>query len=797
MARTRIAVVVSLAAALAIGACARIALRPPVAVDPLPRTVSFRGEVQPLLDRRCVVCHSCYNAPCQLKLGSYEGTDRGASKLRVYDSARLDNQAPTRLFFDAHTTADWRSKGFFSVTSSTAARPLNDSTMLQLLEAKRQHPEVRGSYHPEADDLTCAADSRELSRFLHRHPERGMPFGFPALEPAEHALLATWLEQGAPGPTADELAALTAPSPAAASRIGKWEAFLNQEDAKHTMTARYLYEHFFLAHLVFSDVDPSQFFELVRSTTPPGEPIDVIATVRPYDPPPVERFFYRFRRLHETLVHKTHMVVEFTDETYDRYQELFIDVPWLEPPYVVPLDDDSGANAFLVYAQIPTQSRYRFMLDHSKYFIQSFMQGPVCKGQVALNVIRDHFWVLFLDPDADQGVLRPRFLIEQAQNLRLPNEEGSRVGLLKAFSDDYRERYARFYHAKMALYETVQPRGFGIDSIWRGRRPGDRPALTVYRHFDSASVHDGLVGDLPRTAWVIDYAHFERIYYALVAGFDVFGNVSHQINVRRYMDYLRMEGELNFLHFLPPDDRFPMLQSWYIGDGALEDANPDQVVSTEFGTRVGFETRDPKRELFEQLVAGHLNPAIGVAFDRINYRPAGMPDPTMPETFETREDIRNGFRSLTAPGTALIRHHNDTGVNLFFMRFRGERGREHFVSAVINRWHDNVSSMFGEAQTLDPSKDTIDFIEGSVGSYPNVFFVVDVEDIGDFFDMMANYDGSPEYVKKLRRFSVNRGDTEFWDTYDWFQRWLDENEPMNAGLYDLNRYYAEASDTPR
>ena len=78
--------------------------------------------------------------------------------------------------------------------------------------------------------------------------------------------------------------------------------------------------------------------------------------------------------------------------------------------------------------------------------------------------------------------------------------------------------------------------------------------LTVYRHFDSASLHRGALGE-PSEDALADrlHAQLERIYYALVAGFDVFGNVSHQVNVRRYMDYLRMEGELNFVHLLPPE----------------------------------------------------------------------------------------------------------------------------------------------------------------------------------------------------------------------------------------------------
>ena len=48
---------------------------------------------------------------------------------------------------------------------------------------------------------------------------------------------------------------------------------------------------------------------------------------------------------------------------------------------------------------------------------------------------------------------------------------------------------------------------------------------------------------------------FERLYYALVADFDVFGNVTHQISTRLYMDFLRMQSETLYLGFLPPERR--------------------------------------------------------------------------------------------------------------------------------------------------------------------------------------------------------------------------------------------------
>ena len=76
-------------------------------------------------------------------------------------------------------------------------------------------------------------------------------------------------------------------------------------------------------------------------------------------------------------------------------------------------------------------------------------------------------------------------------------------------------------------------------------------------------MHRGLLGNLPKTMWVIDYPLFERIYYALVAGFDVYGTVGHQLALRHYMDALRVEGESYFLDFMPPSQRQEIMQSWY------------------------------------------------------------------------------------------------------------------------------------------------------------------------------------------------------------------------------------------
>ncbi len=765
---------------------------PPVMVEPISRPVSFMDDVKPVLDRRCAVCHSCYNAACQLKLDSFEGAQRGGSKQAVYSAARIHPQQPTRLFVDAHSEEAWRKLDFHSVLESRAASPANDALMLYLLEAKRLDPKPRGEYHAEASDLSCPADSTEMGTFLARHPERGMPFGFPAIEPGEHAILASWLAGGAVGPDPDEQRALETPGAADAEQIAKWEAFLNRPGPKHAMMARYLYEHFFLAHIRFVEADSGTFFEFVRSTTPPGQPIDVIASLRPYDDPGDAPFFYRFRKIHSTIVHKTHMVVGFGDDTLARYGELFIEPTWLEDPHRMPYDEALGANPFVIYAQIPPRARYEFLLDHSEYMIRTFIRGPVCKGQIALNVIHDHFWVLFLDPESDLTLDRPEFLTAQKENLRLPNEEGSAEKITETFSDEYRERYAAYYKAKSELYDELAPKGQGVEAIWPGRRPEDAPLLTIYRHFDSASVHKGALGRLPRTVWVIDYAHFERIYYALVAGFDVFGNLAHQVNVRRYMDYLRMEGELNFVHFLPPEVRTATFESWYVGARAIDDTESSEII-TDRGTKVVYETDDPKREFVERVVDDQLLESAGIRFDPVNFRRAGQTF-RMPRSFASQGDVIDGLRALTGPGTGLVEHLHGYEVNVLWVRVRGFEGSDRHLSIVVNRWHDNVNSLFFEKEQLDRSKDTVDFIPTLIGSYPSYFLDLEARDVPDFLDMLQNFDGSPAYVAKLQKYGVNRSDERFWPLYDWFQARAYEEDPIEAGLFDLNRYHPRALD---
>ena len=123
-----------------------------------------------------------------------------------------------------------------------------------------------------------------------------------------------------------------------------------------------------------------------------------------------------------------------------------------------------------------------------------------------------------------------------------------------------------------------------------------------------------------------------------------------------------------------------------------------------------------------------------------------------------------------------------------FFRLTMEDGSYQTKNLVINRWHDNVNSLFAEDDRLDSSKDTIDILDISIGSYPNAFVVVEFDDLDDFMHLMKYMTGTDEEIKRLKKYFVSRSDPKFWEIFDWFNENFKKEDPINAGLYDLNRY---------
>ncbi|MEE4660258.1 MAG: fatty acid cis/trans isomerase, partial [Halieaceae bacterium] len=521
----------------------------------------------------------------------------------------------------------------------------------------------------------------------------------------------------------------------------------------------------FIGDLYFDELADSGWYKLVRSRTPPGQPIDLIATRRPYDDPGTETFYYRLQQRYTARLAKRHMPYALNRARMARWRELF-----LQPDYAVAAlpgyQSKDNANPFVTFEQLPVNARYRFMLDEAHFTIQAYIKGPVCRGQVALNVIDDHFWVAFIKPNPVDPEQSAAFLAREAKHMRLPQPKGSLVVTLlqwRGYAKDQR-RYLRA--EARAISNLIDQGEVALDThiIWDGG-PEQNPnaALTVFRHFDAATVSQGFIGQQPKTAWVIDYSLLERIHYLLVAGFDVYGAVGHQLESRLYMDFLRMEGEQNFLLFLPAEERKALRNYWYRGaeDHVRKFVLSEKNERFERYTAIDFQTDDPMAEFLAMLKA-HIPAARN-------------------PRWQVEEPALAGLMTLRGK-------HFHFLPEVAFLQVLRASGQRDVYSLVHNHAHSNIAQLFNESDRLLPAEDTLTVARGFVGSYPNMFFQVHEKELEKFIAGLTELADERDYTRLVDRWGVRRTDPSFWRVSDGLVETYRETHPVEAGLFDLNRY---------
>ena len=730
-------------------------------LPPLHAAQDYPPEVKNIVERRCMVCHGCYDAPCQLKLDAWEGLQRGASKDKVYDGTRLLTSHLTRLFVDAQTPEEWREKGFYPVVGNADVK---QDVMYRMLALKQEHPLPKGERLPDSFDLSLDRDqqcpkSDEFDKYAADYPLWGMPYALPGLDTERQTKLMQWLEKGAPG------VELAPPSAVQLQQIETWEQFFNGASAKQQLMSRYIYEHLFIANLYFSELNGNTgHYRLVRSRTAPGQPIDVIATRRPYESPGTEPFFYRLQMLRSTVVAKRHMPYALDAKRLQRWTELFL-TPKYEVTELPSYDIKVAANPFVAFKELPQNSRYRFMLDEAQFTIMGYIKGPVCRGQIALNVIDDQFWVFFTDPDEERAQHTSEFLARESGELRLPNADGSLLVSLVEWRK-YSKNQLRFLQAKTQfLNETVESSDTDVDLnlVWDGDGTNDNASLTVFRHSDTASVVKGLVGQQPKTAWLIDYSLLERIHYLLVAGFDVYGNVGHQLETRLYMDFLRMEGEQNFLFLLPKAERIALRDFWY------RDASEDvkrfvltDAMAFDRDTDINFDSTKPAKPQLLGMLQARIH---GATADRYS-----VTDPALDKLSSI-----SGIASSLMPQVA-------------FMQVFGRGEEERVYTLIQNSAYANNAQIFKEEERRVPQEDTLTVAKGFIGAYPNAFFQVNAVELPKFVDAVMALTSEQDYAALVSRFGVRRNAPWFWQVSDRLHDHSERFYAREAGVFDLNRY---------
>ena len=604
----------------------------------------------------------------------------------------------------------------------------------------------------------------EFQEYATDNPLWGMPYALPGLSREELNPLTDWLDAGAPMPIKTAL-----PSQYQ-SQVDEWEQFFNRDTLKGKLVNRYIYEHLFLAHIYFDKLPSTHFFELIRSYTPPGSPIKIIASRRPFDSPGTETFFYRLREVESTIIAKTHLPYALGEERRERWEQWFYKSHYQVttlPSYAA----DIASNPFITFKQLPQAARYRFMLEEAQFTIMGFIKGPVCRGQVALNVIQDHFWVYFKDPDDAAEAGLEALVTAQSRNLILPAEAGSPLLPIRPWIK-YSRKHTQYLSARYDFAQNIIDQGklkLNTDIIWDGDGHNNNAALTIFRHFDNATVAKGLLGGQPKTAWIIGYPILERIHYLLVAGFDVYGSLSHQLLTRLYMDFLRMESEFNFLALLPNETRKSEWKDWYQGaNSGIQAYIDDSSQHFYHPTDINYSEEAPKAQLYK-LLGNKLSEVLDTRHS-LEHKSV----PALHRTYlKQLSKLKGTAASLLAQITILsIEDHT---------------GQIHLYTILHNNAHTNITSLLNEAGERIPEQDNLSVMRGLVGNHPGAFWHTTDTEISSLAERVTSLVTEEDYYQLMSTYGIRRTDKQFWSHSDRVHKQHQLNAPIDYGLLDYNR----------
>jgi hypothetical protein len=223
-----------------------------------------------------------------------------------------------------------------------------------------------------------------------------------------------------------------------------------------------------------------------------------------------------------------------------------------------------------------------------------------------------------------------------------------------------------------------------------------------------------------------------------------------------------MEGEQNFLLFLPKETRVELTNFWY-RDASKDVKNYVLGGGVDFNadTDLQYKTNNPKQEFLNKL------------------------QQRLPGAMTNHYSIKNPdlmrLQTLTGKPFSLM-------PQVAFVDVLDGSGRSSIYSLLHNNAYSNNAQVFQEAQRRIPVEDQLTIVKGFIGSYPNVFFQLNEQHLGKFTRDIENMRDEQDYARLVSRYGVRRNASWFWRLSDKFHARYKDHYPIEAGLFDLNRY---------
>ncbi|MCO4793470.1 MAG: fatty acid cis/trans isomerase [Bacteriovoracaceae bacterium] len=740
----------------------------------------FYGQVKPILDKRCVACHSCRESECRLKLTSLEGLIRGAHTKKNTGGV-LTDVTRNKLFHDAAGEAEWRKRGFYSVLKSPLGiqrrmrrsgsrdRLGRNSILTAALANKYENQEVLDRLDLMGPDNNSCGEGRKSYDNV-----PGMPYKMHPLRPVEFATLFNWSNSrgNADLPSAETLLMLTTPKNPEIVR--KWENFFNHSSAKAKWTSRFLYEHLFLARLYFEE-SPGEFYELVRSKTAYPKPIVVSPTIHAFDKPKVEGFYYRLRKIHSTIVDKNHFVYEVNDNILKELKEMFWNIDWGHGNNHVKFSF-KNTNPLVAFKHIPAKSRYTWMLKNAHLLLDISARSQNCRTEGASAPYWDNMLHVFIKPDSDPTVAYgKKFYDEAGKYLPIPNVTGGRISPFRDFNKEQR-KYAKI---KSKYSKKLHPEGLTVDDIWLGDNEEDKNAIvTVLRHQWTASTVKGQPGKMPRSALLMDFAIFERYFYLCNVATEISEALLGQSRVVTYLFDVKKEAENHLLSLIPPKHRDGIRQSLVEG----LDAN------YQFINGFTYPYNEENGFTFEKVssYSGFLWEILEKTFK--------------PEVVGERSFvIKSGFMSENNTKTKLENLSDIKGTmgthmpNVSYLRVANEDGSIEYFTITANRYYKTRNKLsftdtnFEKTQRR-PELDYLEIFEGIFINFPEKIYMINSNEVDDFIKDLKVLTSRGRFMAFNKVYGLDQNSEDFWTIIDEVNSTYIRKNPIHGGIIDLHRY---------
>ncbi len=186
-------------------------------------------------------------------------------------------------------------------------------------------------------------------------------------------------------------------------------------------------------------------------------------------------------------------------------------------------------------------------------------------------------------------------------------------------------------------------------------------------------------------------------------------------------------------------------------------------------TGIDYKTGDSLTELFG-LWKAYLAPVLDHRHDLVTSKPKNMDMPLLKKLAVLR-----GRQLTYLPESS-------------FLTVRGADGPDSHYTLIRNSAHSNISELFSEDERRLPDEDTLTVTRGFIGAYPNAFYRVPDNRLGDFVNLIADLRSAQDYSTLAATFAVRRTDPDFWAYSDALHDAYRKAEPVEAALFDYNRF---------